>query len=84
MAGPTKSQDVVAVCDYLVGYISEHQRPPTLEQIARATRCGTPSTSRRHLIRLRQRGLVDWSWRAQGPLHICAEDEVEGEEGIHQ
>jgi SOS-response transcriptional repressor LexA len=84
MAGPTNTQDVVAVYDYLVGYIAEHQRPPTLEQISRATGCGTPSTIRRHLIRLRQRGLVEWQWRAQGTLRLCAEDEVEGEERVQQ
>ncbi len=82
MAGPTKSQDVVAVYDYLVGYIAEHQRPPTLEQIAKATGCGTASTSRRHLIRLRKRGLVSWQWRVQGTLRLCAEGDVEGEEGV--
>jgi SOS-response transcriptional repressor LexA len=82
MAGPTNTQDVVAVYDYVVSYIAEHQRPPTLEQIALATGCGTPSTARRHLIRLRQRGLVSWEWRAQGTLHLCAEDEAEGEEEI--
>ncbi len=75
MAGPTNTQDVVAVYDYVVSYIAEYQRPPTLEQIARATGCGTPSTARRHLIRLRQRGLVSWEWRAQGTLRLSAEDE---------
>ncbi len=84
MAGPTKSQDVVAVYDYLVGYIAEYQRPPTLEQIAKATGCGTASTIRRHLIRLRKRGLVSWKWRAQGTLRLCDEDEVEEKESIHQ
>ncbi len=83
MAGPTNTQDVVAVYDYLVSYIAEHQRPPTLEQIARATGCGTPSTIRRHLIRLRQRGLVEWQWRAQGTLRLCDTDEAEEEESIH-
>ena len=79
MADPTNSGDMVAVYDYLVGYLAEHQRPPTIEQIARATGCGTPCTIRRHLIRLRQRGLVSWQWRTQGTLHICAEGDVEGE-----
>ncbi len=77
MAGPTNNQDVVAVYDYVVRYLAVHQRPPTLEQISKATGCGTPSTIRRHLIRLRQKGLVDWNWREQGTLQLLPQpDEI--------
>ncbi len=70
MAGPTNPQHVAAVYDYLVSYIAAHQRPPTRQQIATATGCGSPSTAHRHLIRLRRQGLVQWHRHRSLSLHL--------------
>ncbi|WP_176707728.1 transcriptional regulator [Bacillus sp. FJAT-26390] len=68
-----KRQD--QILDFITSFISSNQHPPTVQQITDAVGLQSKSTTHGHLVRLKEKGILDWDYGDARTLRLV-EDQV--------